>query len=114
MATSFIDVYSRFSMKITDFNLDKIYISSTPVYYNYVKGFLISSISKFTQCNKDLSQRTDISHTFNIDLSDLEIEILAEMMVVEWCGKEVRSIMELRRYLNDTDFKMFSESQNLR
>jgi hypothetical protein len=101
-------------MKVTDFNLDKIYLASTPAYNNYVKGFLVSAIPKFTQCNQKLSQRDDTTQVFNIVLTDLEQEILASMMVVEWCSKEVHSIMELRRFLNDTDFKMFSESQNLR
>ena len=112
--TSFVDIYSRFSMKVTDYNLDKIYMTSPTAYNNYIKGFLISSISKFTQCNQDLSQRDDLAQTFNMTLTELEQEILSNMMVVEWCSKEVYEVMDLRGVLQDTEFKTFSEAQRLK
>jgi len=105
-ATSFYDIYAKFAMKTTDYVLDAMYIASTPNYYNYVKGFLLPSIAKFTQYNQDLTQRDDTTQTFSITLTDLEQEILASLMLVEWCSKEVHSVMELRNHMTDTDFRL--------
>ena len=112
--TSYIEIYEKFAIKISDYTLDKMYIASTPTYNAYVKGFLINAIPKFTTCNQDLSLRDDTTSTFSIVLTDLEKEILATGMVIEWLSKEVHSILELRRYLSDSDFKLYSESNNLR
>jgi DNA-binding transcriptional regulator GbsR (MarR family) len=99
-------------MKITDYNLDNLFINDESSYTEYIYGFLISAISNFFKCNQDLSDRS--STAFTADLSDLEKEILATLMVVEWCTKETNSIMEMRRHLNDTDFKLYSEAQHLK
>ena len=114
MATPYSNIYERFSMKVTDYNLDTMYNTSTTMYENYIKQFLISAISNFIFCDQDLTDRNDTTQTFNITLTELEQEILSMLMVIEWCSKEVNSIMELRRHLGDTDFKMASESLNLR
>ena len=114
MATTYDEIYSIFSMKTTDYMLDKIYVASASSYKNYLKPWLISAISKFIICDQDLTDRNDTTQTFNITLTDLEKEILANLMVIEWTSKEVHNIMELRRDLSDTDFKRSSEALNLR
>jgi len=114
VATTYDDIYSRYSMKTTDYTLDKMYMTDEDSYKSYLKGFLMSSIALFTQCAKDLTDRNDTTNTFNVTLTDLEQEILSCLMVVEWCSKQTHNLKELERTLGDTDFKLYSESQNLK
>jgi len=113
LGTPYESIHERFSMKTSDYTLDRLFQNSESAYQSYLNGFLISAISKFTQCVNNLKLRDDDLQEFNIDLDDLEVEILSDLMVVEWCSKEVHSIMEMRRGLNDGDFKVFSEAQHL-
>lgn len=110
--TSFADIYSRFMMKITDHNLDTMFAISEEDYENYIYGFLQPAADNFTDCSKDLTSVTSVA--FTVTLTGLEKDILATLMAVAWSSKEVNSIMELKRHLNDTDFKLYAESQHLR
>lgn len=76
-------------------------------------NFLISAINKFDICTKDLYDRDDNNKNFNSDLSGIEKEILAELMLVEWQTKEVNNVEEMRLRLSNTDYKYYSESNNL-
>jgi len=110
--TSFTDIYDRFMMKITDHNLDTMFASSESDYEAYIKGFLNEAIANFSNCSKDLTDLT--GEAFTETLTGQEQDILATFMAVAWSSKEVHSIMELKRHLNDTDFKLYAESQHLR
>ncbi|MBW3020718.1 hypothetical protein KY334_05455 [Candidatus Woesearchaeota archaeon] len=114
MGTPYEDIHGRFAMKTTDYRLDKLFVSSESAYQSFLNGFLTSAISKFKKCTKNLKLRDEDLQEFSITLDDDEIEILSELMVVEWASKEVHNIMEMKRHLNDTDFKLFSEAQNLK
>lgn len=112
--TPFINIYERFSTKIQDYMLDELFRESIDTYEDYIFSFLKSSIAKFTHCRKNLSDRNEDSKCFNIILSELEEEILAEMMKVEWMDKEVNNVLEMRLALNNSDFKRYAESNNLK
>jgi len=115
MGTSYSNIFERFSMKVQDYNLDKLFLSSVSNWENYILGFLKSAIPRFSKCQQDLTDRTDSSKTFNITLSEMEEEILSLLMVAEWMEKEVRDIKNIRLALNDTGaMKRYSEAQNLR
>jgi len=115
MGTSYSNIFERFSMKVQDYNLDKLFLSSVSDWENYILGFLKSAIPRFSKCQQDLTDRTDSSKTFNITLSEMEEEILSLLMVAEWMEKEVRDIKNIRLALNDTGaMKRYSEAQNLR
>jgi len=115
MGTSYSNIFERFSMKVQDYNLDKLFLSSVSNWENYILGFLKSAIPRFSKCQQDLTDRTDSSKTFNITLSEIEEEILSLLMVAEWMEKEVRDIKNIRLALNDTGaMKRYSEAQNLR
>lgn len=76
--------------------------------------FLIKAIANFRKCRTDLEDRDDENKVFNQDLTTEEKVILANLMVVEWLTKEVNDILQMRLYLQDTDFKTYSSSQNLK
>ncbi|PIH59163.1 hypothetical protein [Paenibacillus sp. LK1] len=112
--TPFVNIYERFSTKIQDYMLDELFRESTDTYEDYIFSFLKSSIAKFTHCRKNLLDRDETNKCFNINLSELEEEILAEMMKVEWMDKEVNNVLEMRLALNNSDFKRYAESNNLK
>ncbi|WP_440110350.1 hypothetical protein [Paenibacillus sp. QZ-Y1] len=112
--TPFVNIYERFSTKIQDYMLDELFRESTDTYEDYIFSFLKSSIAKFTHCRKNLSDRDEVNKHFNSNLSELEEEILAEMMKVEWMDKEVNNVLEMRLSLNNSDFKRYAESNNLK
>lgn len=114
MSTAYTNIFERCTMKFKDYQLDKLYLADVNSYNDYLKGFLKSAIAKFTECETDLSDRNDTTLVFNNTLTELEEEILANMIVLEWTGKELRSAEDLRRTLGDSDFKLYSGANSLK
>ncbi|GAH23872.1 unnamed protein product, partial [marine sediment metagenome] len=71
---------------------DQLYVSSVCDYNDYVAGFLKNAIPKFKECVTDLSDRDDTAMVFNNTLTELEEEILANMMALEWVGRETKKL----------------------
>jgi len=114
MATPYSDVYDSFMLVIKDYKLTDLFEASEPEFETYLLGFLINSIVEFHNCAQDLTDRSDVTFTFNITLTDTEIFILAQFMVKHWLTKEVNDVLEFKNLLNDRDFKHHSEAQNLK
>lgn len=104
MATDFSAVYGRFLGKITDTDLsDMVQEDANSVMYDLLKyGVVIFGES----CKKDLSAVTATG--WEDDLSDYEIEILAELMVEAWYKPRVNFNELLRNQLSTKDFTTFS------
>lgn len=113
MATTYDDIYDLALVTLRDYNLDALYQSSPTDFRAYFKGFLIRAIPKFTNCQQDLSDRNDVTNTFNVTLTDKESDILARLTNIMWAEKEIKDITQMNLHLNDADFKHFSEAQNL-
>lgn len=101
-------------MKFKDYQLDALYLSDVDAYNNYLLGFLKSAIAKFYDCEQDLTDRNDSTLLFNVTLTELEEEVLANLIILEWTGKELRSAEDLRRTLGDGDFKLYSGANSLK
>ncbi|MCR8641540.1 hypothetical protein NV379_02620 [Paenibacillus sp. N1-5-1-14] len=114
MPTPFSKVFERFQQKIQDYTIDEIYTLSIDSYEDYLTGFLKSSVVKFFHCANDLTNRNDTAKFFAADLSELEQEILAHLMLIEWLEKETNNIVEMRLALSSDDWKRYAESQNLK
>lgn len=108
--TSYETVYDRFLQKITDYKL--LDLSDSEI-RNMCYSWLISSISKFRRCQNDLSQRDDEIESFNIDLLDIEIEILAEMMVCEWLTPQLNSVLYTSQFFGGKEEKFFAQANQL-
>ena len=113
MATTYDEIYDLALVTLRDYNLDDLYASSPTNFKAYFKGFLIRAIPKFTNCQQDLSDRNDTTSTFNITLTDKEKDILASLTNITWVQKEIKDITQMNLHMNDTDFRHFSEAQNL-
>lgn len=112
--TPYQNIYARFALKVQDYTLDELFAKSLEDYESYLRGWLKSAITKFSKCLQDLTDRNDEEQVFNIELTELEEEILATLMEVEWSEKEVKNIMEIRLALSDSDYRRYAEANNLR
>jgi hypothetical protein len=119
MPTLFEDIYDLFLISVRDFKLDKLSQyseqNSTNDFETYLQGFLLRSCHHFTNCTKDL---TDYVLTptaqFNQTLSLREQNILADLMVIAWFDKELNDVSQFSLHLSNSDFKTYSEAQNLK
>jgi hypothetical protein len=81
---------------------------------DYLYDFLVPAISSFHVCRKDLTNRDDILQRFNVELSDIEIEILSNYMLIEYIDStyiRVPSLLQVQ--LPSTDFRAFSSANML-
>lgn len=109
--TTYQEIFALFTNKITDYNLPSL--TQDEAEFRMMK-FLDSSISRFTPyCQKDLSDKDDTLKQFNIDLSTLEKEILALMMVYEWTNSFVLSEEFLKQKLGTKDYQIYSPANHL-
>lgn len=111
MATPFSTIYDQFMMFVTDYRLNELYNASVSDFETYLSGFLIPAITDFKNCNQSLSYATSI---FTETLSEENIKILAMLMKKYWLTKEIDDITQMNLHVTDRDFRVYSESQNMR
>ena len=114
MATPYSEVFDLFLASIQDYRINRLYEQSVEDMENYLIPFLIKAITNFRKCKTDLEDRDDENRIFNQTLSTDEKVILSNLMIVEWLTKEVNDILSLRNFLQDTDFKTYSQANNLK
>ena len=111
MATSYEKLYENLLPKFRSYEIP---LMSTEEVKDYLHDFLIPAISRFHVCRKDLSDRNDILQRFNVDLSDIEIEILSNYLLIEYIDSEyIRTPSLLKVQLPSSDFKVFSPANFL-
>lgn len=111
MATPYSDVFDTFLSKITDYS-----------YINYTTEELESDFSKMlksacaraTSIKEERLTRDNVLKSFSSDLTDLEVEILACFMLVEWLNPKINNIELLKQVLSSKDFQMFSQANHLK
>lgn len=107
MTTSFEEIYDVFLSKIND--PDFIAIDSDDEFkYRYLRN----AIPKFNKCRKNLSDRTLTE--FNVNLSDIEILILGNLMVIEYCEPQIHSLENLSQAISWKDFTLTSQANHLK
>lgn len=115
--TKYEEIYDKFAKCITDYNLFELLQSddaeSQKFVENMLEGFLMSSVAKFYKCTKDLSNRDEILKQFNFVLDDLEIEILALMMVAEWVEPQLNSTSYTLQFIGGTNTKYYAQANQL-
>ncbi len=114
MATTYSEIFDLAMQNIQDYFLEKMFATSLENYENFMTGFLIKSIPNFSNCLKDLEDRDDTLKTFNTDLNTDEKVILSNLLRVEWLTWRINDIRQFEVHLNDTDFKIYSEANNLK
>lgn len=111
MYTSYEQLYANLLPKFRSYEIP---LMSTEQVKDYLHDFLIPAISRFHVCRKDLNDRDDILQRFNIELSDMEIEILSNYLLIEYIDSEyIRVPSLLKVQLPSTDWKVFSPANFL-
>ncbi|MDF0014020.1 hypothetical protein O0I22_01465 [Staphylococcus pseudintermedius] len=107
--TDFNLIYDKFLSKITDFSyaqLDKETLEED------LKKKLIQALAYFTQLEDKKAEYVD--NVFISDLSVLEQEILANIMVINHLDKFIVSEDNMRILLNSKDYKQYSQATLLK
>ena len=108
--THYDDIYRVFMGRITDQNFLSLPNENIEeLCFNY----LSRAIPRFTNSRVDLSDRDDELRVFNFKLSALEIEILGALMIVEWLTPQVYNITLLKQFLNDSEYRHYSQANHL-
>ena len=111
MATPYEKLYENLLSKFRDYDIP---LMTTEEVKDYLHDFLIPAISRFHVCRKDLNDRDDIIQQFNVELSDIEVEILSNYMLIEYIDSEyVRTPTLLKVQLPSNDFKFYSPANHL-
>ena len=111
MATPYEKIYESLLPKFRSYEIPFMSVDEVK---EYLHDFLIPAIAKFQHCKQDLDDRDDILERFNVDLSNNEIEILSNYLLLEYLDSEyVRTPTLLKLALPSTDFKAFSPANML-
>ena len=105
--TKYREVYDYFLSLIDDpyYFLERE--DSDELMYRY----LLNSIPKFRRCKQDLKDRN--TEGFNVDLTDFEILILGNLMLVEYYNPKINTIELIKQALSWKDFSMSSQANHL-
>lgn len=112
MATSFDTIEDLFLISIRDYRIDAL-ASNQTVLKQYLDGFLIKAVPNFTACLQDLSYDS-ATRTFTSTFTNLENEILASLMEIEWWRNSINDITQVNLHLMNREFKLNSENENLK
>ena len=109
MATPYNAIDNLFISKITDSSLLTMadeFIEKTLDQYRFSAGVRFKKCKKLSDKNEELMQ-------YNQDLTDEEIEILANYMVLEWITPRINAIRNLEPVMTTKDYKVYSNAQHL-
>lgn len=111
MATPYEKLYENLLSKFRSYEIPLMTVEEVK---DLLYDFLIPAISRFHVCRKNLKDRDDILQRFNVELSDVEIEILSNYMLIEYIDSEyVRTPSLLKIQLPSTDWKVYSPANFL-
>lgn len=109
--TPYEKIYGRFLNKITDYAiLDQLNKGNQDFVKRRMLSYLNGAIALFTYGGDKLQNRDDELEQFNTLLSDLEIEILAKLMVVEYLSPVLINSDKIETRLSSKDFNEFSSA----
>jgi hypothetical protein len=114
--TSFTDVYDHFMSTVQDYQLNAIYGTGEQNLNTFLLSFLkeaIVDVSGFCDINNLESYADYDSQTFTTDIGMHNIIILAQFMKKPWARRQRDYVTQMQGLLTDTDFKRFSEANNL-
>lgn len=111
MSTSYENLYANLLPKFQSY---KIPIMTTDEVKEYLHDYIIPAVTRFHVCVKDLSKRDDENECFESELSETEIEILSNYMLIEYVDSEyIRTPTLLKVNLTSSDFNAFSPANFL-
>lgn len=111
MSTPYMTIYSNLLPKFKSYSIP---LMSEDAIKEYLHDYFIPAIARFHICRTDLSNRNDKDEQFNEDLSDTEIEILSNYLLLEYIDSTyIRTPSLLQVNLSSKDFNAFSPANFL-
>lgn len=110
MSTPYSKIYERFFPKIDDYIHESLTESELT---SIAKVYLKSAVPNFYQCRTDLT-RDDSNETFLNTLSEIEEEIISNMMVIEWIKPRINYADLLEKKLSSKDFEEYSSANHIK
>lgn len=109
MATPYSVIENSFLNKITD---DLLLSMVDEDIEAMLDSYRVSASVMFKQCAK-LSDTDDVERVYSTTLTNEEIEILANLMVLEWLKQRINSMELLRMGMSTKDFRTYKQSEHL-
>lgn len=111
MATPYEKLYENLLSKFRSYEIPLMTVEEVK---DLLYDFIVPAISRFHVCRKDLNDRDDVLQRFNVELSDVEVEILSNYMLIEYTDSEyIRTPSLLKIQLPSSDFKVYSPANFL-
>jgi hypothetical protein len=111
MATSYETLYENLLPKFKSYEIP---LMSEREVKELLQDYITPSIARFHICKKDLYDRDNEKECFNADLSQMEIEILSNFLLLEYIDSNcIRVPSVLKANLSLSDFHAFSPANML-
>ena len=110
MATSYEKVFKAFLSKIQDPLYAELEVE---VATDDLIEIMDAAILNFEYPKVDLKDKDDVLQQFTNTLGFDEIQILAQIMVLEWMRRELRSVDALRQFMTTKDYATFSQANHI-
>lgn len=114
--TNITTIFSRFLQKLSDYKfiVDAKDADSVAYVEEIMSDYLTTARARFVQCSKDLTVTNLADGKFiNAQLSDLEIEILSLLMLVEYFKQIMIRNETLEQAVGDADFAIYSQANHI-
>lgn len=114
--TNITIIFSRFLQKLSDYKfiVDAQDADSVAYVEEIMSDYLTTARARFVQCSKDLTVTNLADGIFiNAQLSDLEIEILSLLMLVEYFKQIMIRNETLEQAVGDADFAIYSQANHI-
>lgn len=111
MATPYTEVYEYFLSKISDYSFLNL---TDQELEDDLRIYLRTSISNFDTAKSDLSNRDEILKQFSDDLSDKELDILSNLMVVAYLKSKLITSETYKLAMSDNDYKIYSQANHIK
>lgn len=111
MGTSYERIYDNVLPKFRSWEIP---LMSEDEVKECLHDYLVPAIVRFHVCRKDLNDRDDDLGSFNVELSDVEVEILSNYLLLEYLDATyIKTPTLLKSSLSSTDFNSFSSANML-
>ena len=101
MSTPYSDIVSLSTLKFKDYKLDRLRVEDNARWETMMEGYLISGLPLFSNCRKSLYDRDEALKLFNETLTDIEIDILSDCMVIKWLERNLNDKLKLDSMIQD-------------
>lgn len=109
--TSYEVLYNGVYSKIKDYDFITMSQSdANEILFDYIRPAIV----KFKSCKQNLKDRDDLLQSFNFELTDENIEILVNYMVIEYLDSTyIRTPLALKANMSSTDFHKYDNKDML-